>query len=117
MLFAGVLAIVLAAAAGWADAALSPPGQPDFLHSAYAPVEWTQHQHGGMRRRVLLQQASGGLAVGAGLGGIPWGSPVCELMLSYRVVDLGPFNFSSIVTLTNHREVRLRKEAYNDISN
>jgi hypothetical protein len=114
MLFTTVL-IVLGllprlAAAGLADVTLSLPGQPDLLHGAYAPVKWTQRQVEGMRRRALLQQRAEGLAPAVGLGSSPAQLPVCELMLSFRVVDLGPFNFSSIVTLTNHREVGCRRE-------
>ncbi|KAL4443548.1 hypothetical protein ABPG75_011285 [Micractinium tetrahymenae] len=33
--------------------------------------------------------------------------PVCELNLGYRIVDVGSSNFTSIVTLTNNRELDL----------
>ncbi len=71
-----------------------------------------------MRRRALLQLlAEGGgdgMAGGAGSELANSGSsssptsqqlPICELNLGYRVVDVGTANFTSIVTLTNNREV------------
>lgn len=92
------------AAAGWADIALTLP--PDLLGPGiYRPISWTAEQVDSMRRRALLQQAVGG---GAGLGDGSGGKlalPVCELGLSYRIVELEGANFTSVVTLQNNREV------------
>ena len=95
-------------AAGWADVALTLPA--DLLRpGTYQPVQWTAEQVESMRRRALLQQAAGGgLAAGggdSGSGGRGLALPVCELGLSYRIVELEGANFTSVVTLQNNREV------------
>lgn len=93
------------AAAGWADVAFTLP--PDLLGiSTYQPVSWTAEQVEGMRRRALLQQAAGGgPLLGADGSGGKLALPVCELGLSYRIVELQGGNFTSVVTLQNNREV------------
>lgn len=98
------LLLVPPTAAGWADLALTPPGEPELLpRDAYRPISWTQQQVESMRRRALLQQLAGG---GGGGAAVPQ-LPVCELQLSYRVVDLTAANFSSVATITNNRELDL----------
>lgn len=93
------------AAAGWADVAFTLP--PDLIGiSTYQPVSWTAEQVEGMRRRALLQQAAGGgPSLGADGSGSKLALPVCELGLSYRIVELQGGNFTSVVTLQNNREV------------
>lgn len=69
--------------------ALLPP-------AAYRPVAWSAEEVAGMRRALLQRTAtaSGTLQL-----------PICELDLSYRIVDLLAENFTAILTLTNNREV------------
>ncbi|PRW56562.1 serine threonine- kinase CTR1-like isoform X1 [Chlorella sorokiniana] len=93
------------AAAGWVDVAFTLP--PDLLGpSTYRPISWTAEQVDGMRRRALLQQAAGGGPSLGGSGG-KLALPVCELGLSYRIVELEGGNFTSVVTLQNNRELDL----------
>jgi hypothetical protein len=84
-----------------AHAAVAAGSLPDGLlvlpADAYLPVTWTQRQVASMRRRALLQTASGSSRQ----------LPVCELMLAFRPVDVSSSNFSSIVTLTNNRDLDL----------
>lgn len=106
---AALLALLLPLAqAGWADVALTVPGEAQLLPlDAYKPITWTPEQVEVMRRRALLQQQAegGGGGGAASTSSSPPRLPVCELNLGYRVVDLTAANFSSIVTLTNNREV------------
>lgn len=106
------------ASAGWADVAFRLPGEVE-LQPDFRPVALTPEQVARMRRRALLQALAedegSGVAGAAGSEFPTTGSsaapasqqlPVCELNLGYRIVDVGASNFTSIVTLTNNREVR-----------
>lgn len=95
------------------------------LHLDLHPMAWSADQVARTHHRALLQAlAAGGSAGTAGAAGselelpstdssaAPFSQqlPVCELNLGYRIVDVGNSNFTSIVTLTNNREVRLGGE-------
>ncbi|KAI3428099.1 hypothetical protein D9Q98_006482 [Chlorella vulgaris] len=84
-----------------AHAAVAAGSLPDGLlvlpADAYLPVTWTQWQVASMRRRALLQSASGSSRQ----------LPVCELMLAFRPVDISTTNYSSVLTLTNNRDLDL----------